>query len=104
MKSWFPLQATRRDDAVPRLIRNIEIYLPLNDNDGRPIAENKFTHLEDELLDRFGGVTSTQRQFPLRGLWRSEGQVFLDWVVVFTFLDFQIRTDFETLRYLQRLK
>jgi hypothetical protein len=53
---------------VPRQIRTIEIYLPLDYNDGRPMEESKYVHLEDELLTRFGGVTSIQRQFPLRGL------------------------------------
>ena len=53
--------------AVPRPIRSIEIYLPLDYNDGRPIAESEFVALQDELLTRFGGATSTQRQVPLQG-------------------------------------
>jgi hypothetical protein len=89
---------------VPRPIRTIEIYLPLDYNDGRPIEASKYVHLEDELLTRFGGVTSIQRQFPLRGLWRSEDRVFQDRVVVFTVLDFLARTGPEVLRYLERLK
>jgi hypothetical protein len=87
---------------MPRPIRSIDIYLPLDYNDGHPIQESKYVFLEDEPLVRFGGVTSTQRQFPLRGIWRSESQVFPDRVVVFTVMDFRSPTDFEILRYLQR--
>jgi hypothetical protein len=46
---------------VARPIRNIEIYLPLDYNDGRPIPESKYVSLQQELLNRFGGVTSVQR-------------------------------------------
>src|SRR5262245_20584957 len=89
---------------MARPIRCIEIYLPLDYNDGRPIEETKYLRLQEELLTKFGGVTSTQRQFPLQGLWRSETQLYQDRVVVFTVVDFQIQTEFEILRYLKRLK
>ena len=56
---------------MPRAIRSIEIYLPLEYNDGRLILESKFISLQQELLNRFGGVTSVQRQFPLQGVWQS---------------------------------
>jgi hypothetical protein len=89
---------------MPRPIRSIEIHFPLDYNDGRPIEEPKFATLEDELLDRFGGVTSIQKDFPLRGLWRSEATTFQDHVVIFTVIDFETKTDFEVIRYLERLK
>jgi hypothetical protein len=89
---------------VPRPIRRIEIFLPLDYNDGRPIEEAKFVRLEDELLAQFGGVTSVQRQFPLRGLWRVKAETFQDRVVIFTVMDFQGKSDFEVIRYLERLK
>jgi hypothetical protein len=89
---------------VPRPIRRIEIFLPPDYNDGRPIEASKFIHLEDELLDRFTGLTAIQRRYPLRGLWRSHSQVFRDRVVLFTAMDFQTRTDFEIIQYLERLK
>jgi hypothetical protein len=87
---------------MPRPIRSIEIYLPLDYNDGHPIEESKFVGLQNELLTRFGGATSTQRRFPLPGLWQSGDEVFQDRVVVFSVMDFRTQTDFETLRYLQR--
>ena len=89
---------------MPRPIRCIEIYLPLDYNDGSPIEESKYVSLQDELLTRFGGVTSTQRQFPLQGLWRSGTEVFQDRVVVFTVIDFRTHAEFEIIRYLERLK
>jgi hypothetical protein len=89
---------------VPHPIRAIDIYLPLDFNDGHPIEAARYIPLEDELLTRFGGVTSTQRLFPLRGLWQSERQVFQDRVVVFSTMDFGSGTEFERIRYLERLK
>jgi hypothetical protein len=89
---------------MPRPIRCIEVYLPLDYNDGQAIEEAKFVSLQRELLTRFGGVTSTQRQFPLQGLWQNGGSVFQDRVVIFTMMDFRSDSPLETLRYLERLK
>ena len=89
---------------MARPIRAIEIYLPLDYNDGRPIPESKYVALQQQPLNRFGGVTSVQRQFPLHGTWQSGRETYQDRVVVFTVMDFQARTQFETIRYLERLK
>ena len=51
---------------MARPIRTIDIYLPLDYNDGQPIPETRFVSLHRELLNRYGGVTSLQRQFPLK--------------------------------------
>lgn len=85
-------------------IRGIEIYLPLEYNDGSPIPESKYISVQKELLRRFGGVTSVQRQFPLQGVWQAEESVYCDNVVVFSTMDFRTWTQLECLRYLQRLK
>jgi hypothetical protein len=89
---------------VPRPIRAIDIYLPLDYNDGRPIEAAKFVPLEDELLPRFTGLTATHRFFPLRGLWQSEQEVFQDRVVIFGVMDFGDESEFERIKYLERLK
>ena len=89
---------------MPRPIKAIDIYLPLDDNDGRPIEAAKYVHFEDELLLRFGGVTSAQRQFPLKGAWQSGTQIFQDRVVVFTVMEFGVQTELERIRYLERPK
>jgi hypothetical protein len=51
---------------MARPISGIEIYLPLTYNDGRLIPEAKYVSIQRALLSRFGGVTSTQRQFAVR--------------------------------------
>ncbi len=73
-------------------------------NDGRSIPEAKYVSLQQELLNRFGGVTSLQRQFPLQGIWRTESRTFQDRVVVFTVMDFRTENQYQSLRYLERLK
>jgi hypothetical protein len=85
-------------------IRNIEIYLPLDFNDSKPIPESKYVAIQQELLNRFGGVTSTQRHFPLQGVWQAGAEVYHDRVVVFSVMDFHADTQLECLRYLARLK
>jgi hypothetical protein len=85
-------------------IRGIEIYLPLAYNDGASIPVSKFVSLQTELLNRFGGVSSLQRQFPLQGAWHSGTEIYYDEVVVFSAMDFLTGTQLECLRYLERLK
>jgi len=89
---------------VPRPVRRVEIYLPLEYNDGRRIADEKYLRLQSELRKRFGGVTSTQRQFPLQGAWHFGEDVFEERVVVFTMMDFQDHAESDLLKYLDRLK
>ena len=89
---------------MARPIRSVEIYLPLDYNDGRSIPESKYVALQRELLNRFGGVTSVQRQFPLQGVWLSGTEVYHDRVVVFSVMDFREGTQLECLRYLEGLK
>jgi hypothetical protein len=85
---------------MARPIRGIEVFLPLDYNDGRPIPASKFTAVQEELLARFGGVTSMQRQFPLQGIWKSGDDIYHDRVVVFSVMDFRAGTQIESLRYL----
>jgi len=89
---------------MARPIRSIDIYVPLDYNDGRSIPVSKYVSLQDELLNRFGGVTSVQRQFPLQGVWQSGTDVSHDRVVMFSAMDFREETQLECLRYLERLK
>jgi hypothetical protein len=89
---------------MARPIRSIEISLPLDYNDGRAIPESKYLSLQQQLLDRFGGVTSVQRQFPLHGVWHSGAQIYHDRVVVFSVMDFRDESQLACLRYLERLK
>jgi hypothetical protein len=72
--------------------------------DGRPIPESRYIAIQQELLNRFGGVMFTKRQFPLEGLWQSRPEVFQDRVVAFAVMDFRTDTQFQSLRYLERRK
>jgi hypothetical protein len=89
---------------MARPIRSIDIYLPLDYNDGRPIPDAKFVTVQQELLTRFGGITSTQRQFPLSGVWKSGPAVYRDRVVVLSVMDFRDESQLKSLQYLARLK
>lgn len=89
---------------MPRPVRRVEIYLPLEYNDGRAISDSKYLGLQKELRALFGGVTSTQRQFPLQGAWHSGKDVYEERVVVFTMMDFRDQDEQELFRYLERLK
>ncbi len=89
---------------MARPVRSIEIFLPLDFNDGEPIPASRYVSIQRELLQRFGGVTSVQRDFPLQGIWQAGGDVYHDRVVVFSVMDFRIETEVECLRYLERLK
>jgi len=69
--------------------RRYEFYLPLTFNDGHPIPEQQFQQVENRLIDRFRGVTSQQRDFPLRGLWFGGERLYLDQVIIMTVVDFR---------------
>ena len=45
----------------------IQILLPLNDNQGRPVARELFRDVGSELTGRFGGLTAHTRA-PAEGL------------------------------------
>ncbi len=59
-----------------------EIYLPLTYNDGNIIEDGKFSLTRGELIDRFGGLTSTPPGFPLLGWWHSPQGVMEDTLVM----------------------
>lgn len=70
-------------------VKKYDIYLPLRYNDDRFIEDEKFDKVNDELFHRFGGVTSTMRQFPLSGIWGQDNVVYQDLIVIYTTIDFQ---------------
>ncbi len=82
--------------------RRYDIYLPITFNNGQPIAAERFDGVERRLLARFGGVTTQQREFPLRGAWQSESQIYLDQVIVLTVLDFSPRGSARSIAQLKR--
>ncbi len=86
---------------MARSARRYDLYLPLTDNDGRPFAVELFDVIERRLLAQFGGLTSQQRDFPLRGIWQGESRPYFDQVIVLTALDFRRRG---STRFIAQLK
>ena len=39
--------------------------------------------------ERFGGLTTVLREFPLRGLWSGESETYRDLIVIYTTIDFE---------------
>jgi hypothetical protein len=76
---------------MARAARRYDLYLPLTFNDGRSIPAEHFEQVEWRLLERFGGVTAQQRDFPHRGIWQGGTQLYFDQVIVMTVLDFRPR-------------
>ena len=50
----------------------VNIFLPLEDNEGTPFPREAFARVRDELTERFGGVTIFMRA-PADGFWK-EGE------------------------------
>ena len=64
----------------------IQLLLPLYDNEGRGFARAELARVRDELAEKFGGVTAYSRA-PAEGVWKDdEGTVSRDRVVAFEVL------------------
>ncbi|HEV3145730.1 MAG TPA: hypothetical protein VGZ47_17715 [Gemmataceae bacterium] len=87
---------------MAKAARRYDIYLPLKFNDGRPIPREHFDKVEGRLLERFEGVTSQRRDFPLRGVWQGEAQLYIDEVIIMTVLDFRPRGSTQFIAGLKR--
>jgi hypothetical protein len=61
-------------------MREYELYVPLNDNDGRPVDPDKLVRLKRRLVLEFGGLT----YFPQEneGVWKVGAFTFRDKVVI----------------------
>ena len=73
---------------MTKIVTQYEVYLPLQSNNGEWIEDEKYDHVHQQLFGRFSGVTHIMRDFPLRGSWREHGQVYHDYVIVYTVIDF----------------
>src|SRR5207249_4088549 len=86
-----PSIPTARNHApnMAKAARRYDLYLPLTSNDGRPFPDDLFEDVQRRLLDRFGGLTAQQREFPLQGIWQGGTRLYLDLVIIMTALDFR---------------
>lgn len=68
----------------------VQLLLPLYDNNKEPFSRSDFELVRDELMEKFGGVTAFVHS-PAEGLWKEEegGPVSSDDVV-----KFEVLTDF----------
>ena len=62
-------------------MKEYDIYIPLNYNDGTPIEARKYQDLQRRLLDHFGGVTFFPQ--PNKGLWKMAGITYRDEIVIY---------------------
>jgi hypothetical protein len=63
-------------------MKSIEIFLPMKANDGTPFRGEVFDRIEDELTEKFGGVTAYKRA-PAEGRWNSGGEMQVDEIAIF---------------------
>lgn len=68
----------------------VEIFLPLNDNEGRPFGPEKFSALRDRLSERFGGLTAFTRS-SAQGMSREGDKTVRDEIIVFEVLTETLR-------------
>ena len=61
-----------------------DIFVPLCYNDGTSVEAKKFQHIQDQLLERFGGVTYFPQ--PNTGLWNMAGITYRDEIVIYRVL------------------
>ncbi len=84
-------------------MKEYDIFVPLNYNDGSPVEAEKLQLLQEDLLDQFEGVTFFPQ--PNRGFWKMAGITYRDEIVIYrviTSADEQARRFFAGLK--ERLK
>jgi inorganic pyrophosphatase len=74
------LEASREKKELNKLI---QVYLPKNEAEGKPIPGEVFQKVKKELTEKFGGLTTYTRA-PAKGLWKEEDQhTVIDDIVIY---------------------
>ncbi len=61
----------------------IQILLPLYNNQKEPFPQTVFTHIRQELTEKFGGITAFSRS-PATGLWKeNEEKTVKDEIIIY---------------------
>lgn len=71
----------------------VELLLPMETGQGKPIEHGWFEALLKELMEKFGGATSFVRS-PGQGLWRSGGETERDNIAVIEVMTQELAPDF----------
>ncbi len=69
-----------------------EIYIPLNYNDGRLIEQEKMYKTTDELMNKFGGLTTYPVSLKASGLWKEGDKMYHDQMMVYR-VDIEVTND-----------
>jgi hypothetical protein len=66
-------------------VKEYDLYIPLQYNDGAPIEPEKMTQLKKQLVEKFGGLT----HFPQsnEGLWKVGRVTFRDKIIILRVLE-----------------
>ena len=62
-------------------MKEYDLFVPLYYNDGRQIEPQKFQALQQQLLEKFGGLTFFPQ--PNQGLWTMAGITYRDEIVIY---------------------
>ena len=62
-------------------VKEYDIFVPLNYNDGSPIEAAKFQGLQEQLLGHFGGLTFFPQ--PNKGFWKVSTVTYRDEIVIY---------------------
>ena len=67
------LNMIKHSRLQPKPDKLFQIYLPRNQDDGKPFSSALFSTVKSELTERFGGLTMYTRA-PAKGLWKDQGE------------------------------
>lgn len=70
-------------------MKEYELYVPLNYNDGSPVELEKLERIQDRLLAQFEGVTFFPQ--PNQGLWKYAGVTYRDEIVIYRVITSRVR-------------
>jgi hypothetical protein len=65
-------------------VKEYDIFVPLNYNDGSPIETKKIRHIQQILLERFKGLTDLSE--PSEGYWKMADVTHKDEIVIYRVL------------------
>ncbi|MBL7712866.1 MAG: inorganic diphosphatase [Chitinophagaceae bacterium] len=96
-KALQMVRAAQKEKTPPAQL--IQLFLPLQDAQGKPFPQTYFTTVQKQLLDKFGGVT-VYSYAPASGLWENEQSS----IVSDKMLIFEVMADTMDIRFWEQYK